>query len=137
MTPIVVLLVEDEAGDALLTSQVLAEAPFPVKLHIARDGAQALQMLSDETFRPDVIILDLNLPQMNGFRMLQRFERSEIPVVVFSVSNRETDKVLAKGLGAVEYIVKPTDLDQFREALWGMVERWGGQQNGAKRVTTR
>ena len=137
MTPIVVLLVEDEAGDALLTSQVLAEAPFPVKLHIARDGAQALQMLSDETFRPDVIILDLNLPQMNGFRMLQRFERSEIPVVVFSVSNQETDKVLAKGLGAVEYIVKPSDLDQFREAVWGMVERWGGHQNGAKRATTR
>jgi two-component system, chemotaxis family, response regulator Rcp1 len=128
MAPAVVLLVEDEAGDALLANQVLADAPFPVKLHIARDGGQALQMLSDQEFRPDVVILDLNLPEVNGFRMLQRFDRSEIPVVIFTASTRETDKVLAKGLGAVEYVVKPTDLDEFRRAVWGMVERWGGQK---------
>ena len=125
-----VLLVEDDAGDALMTSQILAEAPFPVRLYIARDGRQALQMLAEKTFRPNVVILDLNLPEISGFRMLQRFDRADIPVVVFTASAQETDKVLAKGLGAVEYVVKPTDLDDFRQAVWGIVQRWCGYNSG-------
>lgn len=136
MTPIVVLLVEDEAGDALLASQMLAEAPFPVRLHIARDGAQALQMLSDEAFKPSVVILDLNLPEINGFRLLERYHRADIPVVIFSASAKESDKLLAKSLGASEYVLKPTELDAFREAVWGMVERWGRNRTGLSGAAT-
>jgi len=126
MIPVEVLLVEDNAGDALLASQVLAEAPIPVKLHIARDGAQALQMLTGERFKPDVVILDLGLPDIDGLHMMERYHPVDVPIVVFSASRRESDKLLAKALGASEYIVKPTDLRAFQDAVWGMIQRWGG-----------
>ena len=125
MTPVVVLLVEDNAGDALLTSQTLAEARVPVKLHIARDGAQALQMLSVERLKPDVVILDLSLPEVDGLRVMERYNPADVPIVVFSSSTKESDKLLVKALGASEYIVKPNDLQAFREAILGIVERWG------------
>ena len=129
-------MVEDNAGDALLASQILAEAPMPVKLHIARDGAQALQMLSG-SLKPDVVILDLNLPEIDGLRMMERYHPVDVPFVVFSASRKESDKLLAKALGASEYVVKPTDLQAFRDALFGIVERWGGRkQNGLTGAAT-
>src|SRR6516162_2053418 len=121
MAPVEILLVEDNAGDALLASQILAEAPFPIKLHIARDGAQALQMLTGERLKPDMVILDLSMPEMDGLRVMETY----LPIVIFTASRRESDKLLAKALGAVEYVVKPTDLQALHDALWGMVERWG------------
>jgi len=130
MMPVEVLLVEDNAGDALLTSQILAEAPVPVKLHIARDGAQALQMLSGG-LKPHLVILDLNLPEVDGLHMMERYHPVDVPIVVFSASRKESDKLLAKALGASEYVLKPSDLQAFRDALLGIVERWGGRkQNG-------
>jgi chemotaxis family two-component system response regulator Rcp1 len=137
MSAVEVLLVEDNAGDALLAGQILAEAPMPIKLHIARDGSQALQMLSGG-LKPDVVILDLNLPEMDGLRMMERYHPVDVPIVVFSASERESDKLLAKALGASEYVIKPTDLEAFREAIWGIVERWGRRkQNGASGAATR
>jgi CheY-like chemotaxis protein len=130
MLPVEVLLVEDNAGDALLASQILAEAPVPVRLHIARDGAQALHMLAAERLKPDVVILDLGLPEIDGLRMMERYHPTDVPIVVFSASRRESDKLLAKALGASEYVVKPTDLQDFRNAVWGMVQRWGGLRRG-------
>lgn len=129
MLPVEVLLVEDNAGDALLASQILAEAPVPVKLHIARDGAQALQMLSSQHLKPDVVILDLTLPEMDGLRVMESYHPPDVPIVVFSASRRESDKLLAKALGAAEYVVKPSDLQAFRDAVWGMVQRWGGRRH--------
>jgi DNA-binding response OmpR family regulator len=63
-----ILLVEDNAGDAVLIRQILADASVPVNLHIARDGEQALSMLSDSHFQPALIILDLNIPRITGRR---------------------------------------------------------------------
>ena len=131
MVPVEVLLIEDNAGDALLASQILAEAPVPVKLHIARDGAQALQMLAGQHLKPDVVILDLNLPEMDGLRVMENYHPEDVPIVVFSASKRESDKLLAKALGAAEYIVKPTDLQDFRDAVFGMVQRWGARGGGS------
>jgi len=135
-TPVEVLLVEDSAGDALLASQVLAEFPLPVRVHIARDGAQALQMLAEGSFRPRLVILDLKIPEVSGLQVLERHHSPGIPIVVLSGSSRETDKNLAIALGAVEYVQKPTSLHAFRDALWGMVGRWvfgmpTGAANGA------
>ena len=124
ITPAEVLLVEDSAGDALLASQVLAEFPLPVRVHVARDGAQALQMLAGGTFRPRLVILDLNIPVVSGLQVLERHRSPGIPIVVLSGSSRETDKNLAIALGAVEYVQKPTSCHAFRDALWGIVERW-------------
>ena len=136
MSTVEVLLVEDNAGDALLAGQILAEAPMPVKLHIARDGAQALQMLSDG-LKPNVVILDLNLPEIDGLHLMERYHPVDVPIVIFSASRRESDKLLAKALGASEYIVKPTDLQAFREAIFGIVQRWGiRKKNGLTGAAT-
>jgi CheY-like chemotaxis protein len=122
--PVQILLVEDSAGDALLTGQIVAESPFPIKLVIARDGAQALDMLSDTGFEPSLIILDLNIPLISGHIVLERNRRKEIPVVVFSVSADPADKARALALGVREYIQKPMNLDAYKEAVWGLLEKW-------------
>src|SRR5260370_17275411 len=89
MNPSEVLLVEDNAGDALLIGQALAEYPTPVHLHIARDGEQALQMLEGPDFKPDLIILDLNIPKMSGYAVLGLYRPKKTPVVVFTASENE------------------------------------------------
>ena len=129
--PIQVLFVEDSAGDALLTGQILADMPVPVKLTIARDGQQALMMLGDPSFKPDLIILDLNLPIFSGQLVLERNERKDIPVVVFTVSWNDIDVDRAFALGAWEYIQKPMDLRAYHEAIIGMIEKWCLRQGDA------
>src|SRR5579864_6692447 len=115
-----VLLVEDNAGDALLTSQTLANCSVPVKLHIARDGEQALMMLTDPDFQPALIILDLNIPRVSGSAFLERMSRKEIPVVVFSSSWNETEIEHVLVQGARDFVQKPTELDAFAEAVCGI-----------------
>ena len=119
-----ILLVEDSAGDALLTGQILAEAPVPIKLVIARDGEQALTMLADLAFKPALIILDLNIPLISGHIVLQRNTRKDIPVVVFSVSDDERDVERALEFGAREYVQKPMGLQAYKEAIWRMIKKW-------------
>lgn len=120
-----ILLVEDNAGDAVLIRQVLAEASIPVNLHIARDGEQALTMMNAQHFRPGLIILDLNIPRIPGPSLLEHWRSEKTPVVVFSSSmnDAERDRVLA--LGAREFIQKPIDIDAFTRAVCGIIERWG------------
>jgi len=119
-----VLFVEDSAGDALLTQQILAESTLPVRLHIARDGEQALAMLANEHFQPAMIILDLSLPKVSGFEVLEQNPRKDIPVVIFSASVRTSDKERTLLLGAKEYIHKPLDMIGYRNAVLGMVRNW-------------
>ena len=121
---IVVFLIEDSAGDALLTGQIVTESPIPIKLVIARDGQQALEMLADPAFKPALIILDLNLPIISGHDMLERNPRKHIPVVVFSVSADADDRNRAIALGAREYVEKPMDLQAYKKAVWHMIEKW-------------
>lgn len=124
MNRIVVLFVEDSAGDALLTKQILAESIPRVKLHIARDGEQALAMLADQRFHPAMIILDLSLPKVSGFDVLEQNPRKDIPVVIFSASSRTCDKERTLSLGAKEYVHKPLDMVGYRNAVVGMVRNW-------------
>ena len=119
-----VLFVEDSAGDALLTQQILAESTLPVRLHVARDGEQALAMLRDERFRPAMIILDLSLPKVSGFEVLEQNPRKDIPVVIFSASVHTSDQERTLSLGAKEYIQKPLDMVGYRNAVLGMVSHW-------------
>jgi DNA-binding response OmpR family regulator len=72
--------------------QVLMSSAVALKLHIARDGEQSLQMLADPNLKPSLIILDLNLPQVTGLELLQRYDAKSIPVVIFSSSSSVTDK---------------------------------------------
>jgi len=126
--PVHILLVEDYAGDTLLVQQVLATCPVAYKLHIARDGEQALQMLADPNLKADLIILDLNLPRITGLGVLERYHSKDIPIVVFSGSSLETDREFALALGATEYVQKPIDLTAFTDAVCEIVVKWVGRK---------
>jgi CheY-like chemotaxis protein len=78
-----VLLVEDNAGDALLIGQALTECQISVHLHIARDGEQALQILKEPDFHPDLVILDLNIPKISGHTVLSLYQPKKTAVIVF------------------------------------------------------
>jgi DNA-binding response OmpR family regulator len=117
-----VLLVEDSVGDVLLTRQILTQ--MPIRLRIARDGLQALLMLADPAFKPALVILDLNIPDISGHEVLARYHPSNPPVVVFTSSWNDSEKTRALSMGAREYVIKPMDLDEYSSAVRGMVEKW-------------
>jgi CheY-like chemotaxis protein len=122
------LLIEDNAGDALLVSQVAAECRTPVALRIASDGDEALQMLADpEHYQPDLIILDLNLPKVPGLTFLERYRPKDVPVVIFSSSPNAVEIQNAIALGAREFVRKPIDFKSFAEAVQGIIDRWKTQ----------
>ena len=119
-----VLLVEDNAGDALLIGQALTECRISVHLHIARDGEQALQILKEPDFHPDLVILDLSIPKISGHTVLSLYQPKKTAVIVFTASENETDVDRALSLGAKEYVHKPLDLDDYKDAVCGMVHKW-------------
>jgi chemotaxis family two-component system response regulator Rcp1 len=129
--PAQVLFIEDSAGDALLTGQIVAESSLPIKLVIARDGVQALVMLANPAFQPALIILDLNIPLISGHVVLERNQRKDIPVVIFSVSSDENEARRALALGAREYVQKPTDLETYKQAVLRMITKWTGSNERA------
>lgn len=119
-----VLLVEDNAGDALLLGQALEECQIPVRLHIARDGEQALQILTEPGLKLDLIILDLNIPRISGHTVLSLYQPKNTPVVVFTASESKADMDRAFSLGADEYVHKPMDLDLYKTTVCSMVQKW-------------
>ena len=119
-----ILLVEDNPGDATLVRQALYECPVPVRLHVAGDGQQALRMLTEASLHPDLIILDLNLPKMSGTALLERWRSDAAPVVVFSSSSNPIEKERCLQLGARDFVTKPIDLEDFTEAVSGIVDLW-------------
>ena len=124
MKSVQVLLIEDNAGDALLASQALADCTTPVKLTIARDGERALAMLAGREYTPDLIILDLNIPKISGHQLLQQYDARKTPIVVFSTYWNDVDLDRAFALGVREYVTKPMDLDAFKQAVCNMVQKW-------------
>jgi DNA-binding response OmpR family regulator len=131
-----ILLVEENAGDAVLIRQILAEASVPVNLHIARDGEQALSMLSNAHFQPALIILDLNIPRITGPALLEQWKSLKVPVVVFSSSLRDAERERVIELGAREFIQKPTDITAFSAAVCGIIERWAKHGNENARAAS-
>ncbi len=86
-------------------------------------------MLADGQFKPNLIILDLSIPRIADLALLRQYRPSDIPVVVFGVSLRETEKQLALALGASEYLQKPEDVQAFTDAVCGIIERWASHQD--------
>jgi DNA-binding response OmpR family regulator len=119
-----ILLVEDNPGDAMAVRLAVAEASETAILRVARDGEQALALIESTDFQPSLIILDLNIPRTPGLALLERWQGSNIPVVVFSSSQNAAEKAHVLALGAREFVHKPTDLDAFHHAVRGIVERW-------------
>ena len=118
-----IFVIEDNAGDVLLIRQILQQQQIPVRVHVARDGAQALFMLAEARFQPDLILLDLNLPKVSGCWFLER-SKPEVPVVVFSSSSNPADIQGSVELGAKEFVQKPTDLEEYAERVSRIVRDW-------------
>jgi CheY-like chemotaxis protein len=127
--PLEVLLVEDNPGDVLLVRQILGREPYPINLRLAVDGEQGLQMLESSHFKPDLVILDLNLPKVFGLSFLGRY-RAEVPVVVFTVSTNPLDRQRSLELGASAYVEKPDDLDEYFRAVSQVVRNWAARDCG-------
>ncbi|MBS9376591.1 response regulator [Rhodococcus sp. B50] len=124
--PIDVLLVEDDPGDELITREAFEDNRIGNALHVVRDGAEALDFLYRrgphlQAPRPDLILLDLNLPKYNGRQVLEKIKSdpdlSDIPVVVLTTSSAEEDIVCSYKAHANAYVTKPVDLDQFTGAV--------------------
>ncbi|MEU3205290.1 response regulator [Streptomyces cyaneofuscatus] len=124
--PIEVLLVEDDPGDELMTREAFEDNKIRNTLHVVRDGQEALDFLyrrgeHTDAPRPDLVLLDLNLPKYDGRQVLEQIkgdpELSLIPVVVLTTSSAEEDILRSYKLHANAYVTKPVDLDQFIAAV--------------------
>ena len=128
-----VMLIEDNPGDVRLTREALKEAHIAVNLHVANDGLEAMQMLRQEgpygqQPLPDLVLLDLNMPKMDGREVLRLIKTDDklkhIPVVILTTSGAEKDIAQAYGLHANCYITKPVELDQFMEIVKSIEGFW-------------
>jgi chemotaxis family two-component system response regulator Rcp1 len=131
--PISVLLVDDNPGDVRLTLEALKEGKVINNVMVASDGVEALAILRrEEPFRnagrPDLILLDLNLPKVSGREVLAEIKRDEslrrIPVVVLTTSDAEEDILRSYNLHANCYIKKPVDLEQFFSLVKSLNDFW-------------
>lgn len=131
--PIEILLVEDNPGDVRLTKEALIEGKVLNKLHVVVDGVEAMAFLLQEgnysnAVRPDLILLDLNLPKKDGREVLVEIKSQEklkrIPVVVLTTSSAEEDIIKSYGCHANCYITKPVDLDQFIKVVKSIEDFW-------------
>ena len=133
MRPIEILLVEDNPGDVRLTQEALGEAKVRNNLAVARDGVEALEYLRrqgpfESAVRPDLILLDLNLPLKDGREVLAEIkadpELRRLPVVVLTTSTAEKDILESYNLHANCYISKPVDLEQFVGIVSSIEDFW-------------
>jgi len=131
--PIEILLVEDNPGDVRLTAEALRDARVRNHLSVAKDGVDALAFLRQEgehgqAPRPDLILLDLNLPKKGGREVLQEIKQDErlkhIPVVILTTSQAEQDIVQSYHLRANAYVTKPVDLEQFLKVIQSIEHFW-------------
>ncbi len=131
-----VLIVEDNPDDVEITRRAFSKSRMASELIVARDGQEVIDLLIEERVnadrpvagRPDLVLLDINLPKVNGLEVLTRIRASErlaaIPVVMLSASGRDEDVLRSYRLGANSYIQKPVGFDRFLETLAVLAEYW-------------
>jgi len=132
VTQVEILLVEDSESDIVLTQEVLKEAKVINNLSVARDGEEAMhrvQLEPDDSYpRPDLILLDLNLPRKDGRDVLRELKEDpdlrRIPVVVLTTSAEERDVIAAYDQHVNAYITKPVDIDQFVSVVKSIENFW-------------
>ena len=131
--PVEILLVEDNDGDVGLIEEVLEEAKIRNILHVAKDGEEAMLFLHGEgkfsgSLRPDIILLDLNLPKKDGREVLKEVKEDSnlksIQVVILTTSGAEKDIIRAYELHANAYVTKPLDFDQFIKVVEYIANFW-------------
>jgi CheY-like chemotaxis protein len=128
-----ILLVEDSETDAELTLQALKQGKLRNTVHHVQDGVEAMKFLRKEgeyanEARPDLVLLDLNMPKLDGREVLKQIRQHPtlkvIPVVVLTTSNQDQDILQTYGLAANSYIVKPVDLNSFFEVVRQISNFW-------------
>jgi CheY-like chemotaxis protein len=133
MKPIEILLVEDNPGDVLLTQEAFSESKVLNNMHAVSDGVEALDFLYkrgayEEAVRPDIILMDLNLPRMDGRQVIKQIKADEtlkhIPVIVLTTSSAEEDVLKSYDLHANAYVTKPNDLDKFMDVVRTINDFW-------------
>jgi two-component system, chemotaxis family, response regulator Rcp1 len=131
--PMEVLLVEDSPGDVRLTQEAFRDANPSIRLHVATDGVEAMAFLRREGIhanspRPDLILLDLNLPKMDGREVLAHIKEDDtlktIPTVILTTSDAEADIVKSYQLQANCYLSKPVQLDVFESLVGSINDFW-------------
>jgi CheY-like chemotaxis protein len=134
--PAVILLAEDDPGDQELTRRALEQSRIRNELYIVEDGEEALDYLLRRgkyedpisSPKPDLMLLDLNMPKMDGKQLLEQMRADpnlrRIPVVALTTSKQENDIIRTYDLGANSYIVKPVDMDQFVNAIKVLKDYW-------------
>ena len=128
-----VLLIEDSPGDVRLTQEAFREANSRIRLHVASDGVEAMAFLRHEgihidALRPDFILLDLNLPKMDGREVLAHIKNDEslktIPTIILTTSSAEEDIVRSYKLHANCYLSKPVELNEFENVVKSINDFW-------------
>ncbi|MEU4775427.1 response regulator [Micromonospora sp. NPDC023633] len=133
-SPVRILVVDDDPGDVLMIEEALADSDVDKVIDVVSDGQEAMEFLRREgrhtdARRPDVILLDLNMPRMDGRQVLGEVKSDEdlrtIPIVVLTTSNADTDIVGSYTLQANAYVTKPIDLDDFNDVVRRIDEFFG------------
>lgn len=132
MKPVEILLVEDSPADVRLIREALKDTPVPVTLTVAQDGVEAMEILlsiaEGRGTRPDLVLLDLNLPRKNGREVLAEVKTSpalkQIPVLVMTSSRADEDVAAAYALNANCYIAKPCELNDYVSVVRAIEEFW-------------
>jgi CheY-like chemotaxis protein len=126
-----ILLVEDNEGDILLTVEALEEGRIANVINVARDGQEALDKLEESYHKgqlPDLILLDINLPKLNGHEVLEQLKQNEhfkhVPVIILSTSSSEMDILKSYKNHANCFITKPVEIDEFVKAIESIEDFW-------------
>lgn len=131
--PVDILLVEDNPGDVRLTREAFKQGSIKNELHVVNDGEKALDFLYrrekfEEVPRPDLLLLDLNLPKVNGLEVLERTKSNDtlkrIPVIVLTSSEAEEDIVRSYELHGNAYLTKPIDPNEFIDLIQSFEDLW-------------
>lgn len=133
-----ILLVEDNAADVFLLQTFVELAALPLHLQVATDGVHALELLEQDlphSQHLELLLIDLNMPRMNGFELLDTLKSDErwrhLPVVVLTTSHAPPDRVWAMQLGADAFLCKPHGFNEITELLRGVLNVLGGQGHWA------
>ena len=134
--PFEILVVDDEPGDVELIRAAIVEGRFICNVAVARNGLDAMTVLQKtapehtDAVTPDLVLLDINMPKMNGYDVLTAMRKdpklARIPVVVLTTSDAERDVFRSYDLGASGFVTKPIDMDQLFSAIHGVQDYWFG-----------
>ncbi|MEO0468452.1 MAG: response regulator [Bacteroidota bacterium] len=127
-----VLVVEDNEFDRFLIQDTIKRRNLPLQVHIMQDGFDAREFLSEpEVVPPSLIVLDLNMPRMDGFELLKwlrvRDAFKQVPIIILTCSESDADRKMAMQEGATDYLLKPMDVDQMEQVVVNLFQKWALQ----------